>query len=161
MIIRDPVVVTASLPKFLTPGDKASLRLDIANTDAPAGEYQVQVTGNPAVEVEQPGASQAINLTAGGKFDLTLPLVGVHPGDGVVSVKLSNTAGMSLEQTLNLPVRPATLPMTVRKPIKLAPNASVKVDSELLAGSILQGASVSLNVTRSTALRHSCSADDA
>lgn len=151
VIIRDPVVVTASLPKFLTPGDKASLRLDIANTDAPAGEYQVQVTGNPAVEVEQPGASQAINLTAGGKFDLTLPLVGVHPGDGVVSVKLSNTAGMSLEQTLNLPVRPATLPMTVRKPIKLAPNASVKVDSELLAGSILQGASVSLNVTRSTA----------
>ncbi len=151
VIIRDPVVVTASLPKFLTPGDKASLRLDIANTDAPAGEYQVQITSNPAVQVEQTGASQAINLTAGGKYDLTVPLVGVHPGDGVVSVKLSNTAGMSLEQTLNLPVRPATLPMTVRKPIKLAPNASVKVDSELLAGSILQGASVSLNVTRSTA----------
>ncbi|MEP7455925.1 alpha-2-macroglobulin family protein [Phyllobacterium sp. SB3] len=151
VIIRDPVVVTASLPKFLTPGDKASLRLDIANTDAPAGEYQVQVTSNPAVEVEQPGASQAINLTAGGKFDLTLPLVGVHPGDGVVSVKLSNTTGLSLEQTLNLPIRPATLPMTVRKPIKLAPNASVKIDSELLAGSILQGASVSLNVTRSAA----------
>ncbi|MHC1549934.1 alpha-2-macroglobulin family protein [Phyllobacterium sp. K27] len=151
VIIRDPVVVTASLPKFLTPGDKASLRLDIANTDAPAGEYQVQVTSNPAVQVEQVGASQAINLTTGGKSDLTLPLIGVHPGDGVVSVKLSNTAGLSLEQTLNLPVRPATLPMTVRKPIKLAPNASVKVDSELLAGSILQGASVSLNVTRSAA----------
>ncbi|WP_040854825.1 alpha-2-macroglobulin family protein [Phyllobacterium sp. YR531] len=151
VIIRDPVVVTASLPKFLTPGDRASLRLDIANTDAPAGEYQVQVTSNPAVQVEQPGASQAINLTAGGKFDLTLPLVGIHPGDGIVSVKLSNTAGLSLEQTLNLPVRPATLPMTVRKPIKLAPNASVKVDGELLAGNILEGASISLNVTRSAA----------
>jgi alpha-2-macroglobulin len=151
VIIRDPVVVTASLPKFLTPGDRASLRLDIANTDAPAGEYQVEVTGNAAVQVEQAAPSQAINLTAGGKFDLTLPLTGVHPGDGIVSVKLSNTAGMSLEQTLNLPVRPATLPMTVRKPVKLAPDAGIKVDSELLAGSILEGASVSLNVTRSAA----------
>ncbi len=35
VVIRDPVVVTASLPKFLAPGDKAELRLDLANTDAP------------------------------------------------------------------------------------------------------------------------------
>ena len=151
VVIRDPVVVTASMPKFLSPGDKAALRLDIANTDAPAGDYQVQVTTNPAVEVDQPAAAQTVNLTAGGKSDLTLPLTGIHPGDGVVSVKLSNAAGLSLEQSLNVPVRPATLPMTVRKPVKLAPNASIKVDAELLAGSILQGASVSLNVTRSAA----------
>lgn len=151
VVIRDPVVVTASLPKFLAPGDKASLRLDVANTDAPAGDYQLQVTSNPVVSVDQPGASQTVNLTAGGKFDITLPVTGEHPGDGVVSVKLSNAAGLSLEQTLNVPVRPATLPVTLRKPIRVAPNSSLKVDGELLAGSILQGASVSLNVTRSAA----------
>ena len=39
VIVRDPIVVTASLPRFLTPGDKAEMRLDIANTDGPAGEY--------------------------------------------------------------------------------------------------------------------------
>ena len=39
VIVRDPVVVTASLPRFLAPGDKAQLRLDIANTDGPAGDY--------------------------------------------------------------------------------------------------------------------------
>ena len=99
----------------------------------------------------QPAASQTVNLAAGGKANLTLPLTGNQPGDGVVSVKLSNAAGLSLEQTLNVPVRPATLPMTVRRPIKLGPNSSLKVDSELLAGSVLQGASVSLNVTRSAA----------
>jgi hypothetical protein len=41
--------------------------------------------------------------------------------------------------------------MTVRKPITIAANGSLKVDGELLADSILQGASVSLNVTRSGA----------
>ena len=39
VIVRDPIVVTASLPRFLAPGDQAQLRLDIANTDAPAGDY--------------------------------------------------------------------------------------------------------------------------
>ncbi|MGO8462719.1 hypothetical protein ACC759_37660, partial [Rhizobium ruizarguesonis] len=48
VIIRDPVVVTSSLPNFLAPGDKANLRLDIANTDAPAGDYNLQLTGNDA-----------------------------------------------------------------------------------------------------------------
>ncbi len=151
VIIRDPVVVTASLPKFLAPGDKAALRLDIANTDAPAGDYQLQVTSNQAVAVDQQSAAQTVKLTAGGKFDLTLPLNGREPGDGVVSVKLSNASGISLEQSLNIPVRPASLPITVRNPIKIAPNSTLKIDRELLASSLLQGASVSLNVSRSSA----------
>src|SRR3546814_14262320 len=43
VVIRDPVVITASLPRFLAPGDVSSLRLDIANTDAPAGEDRKRV----------------------------------------------------------------------------------------------------------------------
>ncbi|MGO8658995.1 hypothetical protein ACC771_26000, partial [Rhizobium ruizarguesonis] len=64
VIIRDPVVVTASLPKFLAPGDKANLRLDIANTDAPAGDYKLQLTGNDAVGIDEATASQTIRLEA-------------------------------------------------------------------------------------------------
>ncbi|MDA4836192.1 hypothetical protein NY536_32690, partial [Enterobacter hormaechei] len=52
---------------------------------------------------------------------------------------------------LNIPVRPASLPITVRNPIKIAPNSTLKIDRELLASSLLQGASVSLNVSRSSA----------
>ena len=65
VIIRDPVVVTASLPKFLAPGDKANLRLDVANTDAPAGEYTLAVAGNSAVTVDASATQQKINLQAG------------------------------------------------------------------------------------------------
>ncbi len=38
VIVRDPVVVTASLPRFLAPGDGAVMRLDVANTDGPDGD---------------------------------------------------------------------------------------------------------------------------
>ena len=48
VIVRDPVVITAGLPRFLAPGDAAVMRLDIANTDAPDGDYQlaVETTGD-------------------------------------------------------------------------------------------------------------------
>ena len=53
-VIRDPIVVSASLPKFMAPGDQARLLIDIANTDAPAGSY--------AVDIE---TSDNLSLTAG------------------------------------------------------------------------------------------------
>jgi len=148
VIVRDPVVVTASLPKFLAPGDQAQLRLDIANTDAPAGDYQLQVTTNPAVAVDPSAASQSVSLTPGAKTAVTLPLTGVHPGDGVVSVALSDGSGMRLEQSLDLPVRPASLPVTVSRALTLGPNASLTVDGNLLSDSLLPGASVAVNVAR-------------
>ncbi len=151
VVIRDPVVVTASLPRFLAPGDRAELRLDIANTDAPAGDYQVQLTTNGPVTVEQAGPSEAVRLDAGGKSVLTLPLVGQYPGDGLITVTLTGASGLSLEQALNIPVRPASLPVTQRQVVDLAAGSSLTIDGQLLADSVLQGASVSLSVTRSAA----------
>jgi alpha-2-macroglobulin len=143
--------VTASLPKFLAPGDRADLRLDITNTDAPAGDYMVEVTHNASVMVEQTGAGQTLRLEPGGKTALTLPLIGGEAGDGVVTVKLSNGSGMSLEQALNVPVRPAAMPITTRRPIEIAANGSLTIDDQLLADSQLAGASVSLSVSRAAA----------
>ncbi|WEX75791.1 alpha-2-macroglobulin family protein [Sinorhizobium numidicum] len=151
VVVRDPVVVTANLPKFLAPGDRAELRLDIANTDAPAGDYQLQVTSNGPITVEQVGPFETVQLDAGGKSAVTLPIAGQYPGSGRVSVKLSNAAGLSLEQALDIPVRPAALPVTQRQVVNIAADSSLTVDGQLLAESLLQGASVSLNVTRSAA----------
>jgi uncharacterized protein YfaS (alpha-2-macroglobulin family) len=151
IVIRDPVVVTASLPKFLAPGDKAELRLDIANTDAPAGDFKLQLTGNEAVGIEAAAASRTIHLDAGAKSDFTLLVIGKQPGNGAVSINLSDASGLSLDQTVDVPVRPSSLPVTERRVIALKPGAKLRIDKELLANSVLPGASVSVNVTRSAA----------
>ena len=151
VVIRDPVVVTASLPKFLAPGDRSDLRLDIANTDAPAGDYTLEITHNASVMVEQTGASQTVKLEAGGKTALTLPLIGGEIGDGLITLKLSNGNGLSLEQALNIPVRPAAMPITTRRPLEIAANGSLTIDDQLLADSQIAGASVSLSVSRAAA----------
>jgi uncharacterized protein YfaS (alpha-2-macroglobulin family) len=150
VVVRDPIVVTASLPRFLAPGDQSNLRLDIANTDAPAGDYQLAVTTNGAVSVQQDQTSK-VTLAAGGKADITLPLSGVEPGDGTISVRLSNASGLSLQQVLDIPVRPAAMPVTERRLVELKPGGRVTVDANLLSDSILPGASISVNVSRSNA----------
>ncbi len=151
VVIRDPVVVTASAPKFLSPSDVSQLRLDIANTDGEAGDYKIDVTSNMAVTVDQGEFSQTARLEKGGKTSLTVPLTGEFPGEGQIAIKVSNTSGISLEQALTIPVRPSVLPVTTRRNIKIAPNSSLTVDGNLLADSMLVGSSVSVNVTRSPA----------
>lgn len=150
VIIRDPIVITSSLPRFLAPGDDSNLRLDIANTDGPAGTYDLTIETSDAVAVGQ-SAVKPVELTAGGKTSITLPLVGIEPGDGTLSIKLANSAGLSVDQVLHIPVRPAAMPVTERRLVDLRPGASVTVDGNLLADSVLQGASVSVNVSRSNA----------
>ena len=67
VIVRDPVVITAGIPRFLAPGDTAQLRLDIANTDGPAGTYALAVETNGTVHTgstarsRHVGAGQALD----------------------------------------------------------------------------------------------------
>ncbi len=150
VIIRDPVVVTASMPKFLTPGDRAELRLDIANTDGPAGDYKLALKGTGLI---LDGGDETLNLAAGKTQTVTVPLAA---GDGAfasIDVSLTHASGLAVAQTLTAPIRPAVLPVTTRQVVTLAANTgSVKVDSGLLAESVRQGATVSVGVSRSAAL---------
>jgi alpha-2-macroglobulin len=151
VIIRDPIVVTASLPRFLAPGDEAQFRLDIANTDLPAGDYKLSLSSNASVSVVPEVTGKVIKLEAKGKTDFTIPITGGLPGDGIINVKVEGPNGFSIEQALNVDVRPSTLPLTERRLVRIEPGRSLSVDSQLLADSIMQGASVSLNLTRSPA----------
>jgi uncharacterized protein YfaS (alpha-2-macroglobulin family) len=152
VIVRDRVVVTASLPKFLAPGDRAELRLGIANTDGPAGTYAVDLAASGGISIPQGAAPDTVELAKGQHLSLTVPIVGDRLGEAQVSVRLAHIEEPAVEQALNLPVRPATLPVATRTVVTLAANGgSLRVDRELLAASLLPGASVSLNVSRSSA----------
>nr|WP_316653864.1 alpha-2-macroglobulin family protein [uncultured Gellertiella sp.] len=150
VIIRDPVVVTASVPQFLAPGDDSTLHLDIANADGPAGDYTLAVTTDAALSVGDK-ASQTVRLETGGKTSLTLPVKGIQPGAGAITLKLSNGGDVDVEQAVAVNVRSGSLPVTTRRPIEIPPGGSLTVDGNLLADSVLPGSSVSIHVSHATA----------
>ncbi|GHD11196.1 membrane protein [Tianweitania populi] len=149
VIVRDPVVITSGLPRFLTPGDAAELRLDLANTDGPAGGWTLDVTTNDQIVAD--AGSDPIELAAGGKATVKVPLTGMQTGDGRIMVSLRHPDGTQIDQELFLPLRPSNAPVTTRNVVSLAPGASLTVDRELLASSILDGATVSIGVTPNAA----------
>lgn len=150
VIVRDPVVITSSLPQFLAPDDVSQLRIDIANTDGPAGEYAVMLDSDDTITIDMANIPQSVALSEGGTAVLVAGLKGNTPGEADVLVRLTGPDGTVIETTQPLVVRPAALPVARRLELPLASNGSVAViDGELLAASYLEGASVSVSVTRS------------
>ncbi|RST84532.1 hypothetical protein EJC49_20745 [Aquibium carbonis] len=152
VIVRDPVVVTTSLPRFMAPGDQARLLVEIANTDGPAGEYRLALTTGGSLLPTEGGVPATVTLPAGGKTSLTLPLTADVPGTGEVLVALTHAGGLTVNRTATLSVRPGAMPVTTRRTVTLAAEGgSLRLDGELFAGSLPQGASVALNVSRMSA----------
>jgi len=75
--VRDPVVLTATLPRFLLNGDHGTMSFDVDNVEGAAGDYTVNVkasgpitvSGNPATTVRlaaKQRSSMSLALDAGG-----------------------------------------------------------------------------------------------
>ncbi len=152
VVVRDPVVVTASLPRFMAPSDQARLLLEIANTDGPAGDYRLAVSTGGALLPTTSGVPASLNLAAGGKTELSIPLTADTPGTGEITIALTHASGLTVNRNETVPVRPGVMPVTTRQTVTLAANGgSLRIDGELLASAIPQGASVAVNVSRTSA----------
>src|SRR6476646_1411505 len=52
VVVRDPVVLTATLPRFLRTGDKSSVQLELDNVEGPAGDYNVAVVADGSIKLD-------------------------------------------------------------------------------------------------------------
>ena len=153
VIVRDPIVVTAGYPRFMAPGDSAVMRLEIANTDAPDGDYTLAIDTTGDLSTGNAQLPTKVALTNGKRSVLTVPLLPQKVGDTTVTIKLAKDGGgPAISQVLNIPVRPAQLPVTTRMVVDLGPNGrALRIDQELLAASLLENATVSVGVSPSAA----------
>ncbi|WP_425084818.1 alpha-2-macroglobulin family protein [Ruegeria profundi] len=103
MIVRDPVVVTASLPRFLAPGDQSRMLLEIVHTDGPSGEMALGLTASSGLELGT--APTSFVLEDGGKAVFEIPLRALAVGDPEISVAITTPDGRDLSQTLRMPIR--------------------------------------------------------
>ncbi len=103
MIVRDPVVVTASLPRFLAPGDQSRMLLEIVHADGPSGEMALGLTSSSALQLGT--APSSFVLEDGGKVTFEVPVSALAVGDPEISVAITTPDGRDLSQTLRMPIR--------------------------------------------------------
>ncbi|MGN6115172.1 MAG: alpha-2-macroglobulin family protein, partial [Nitrobacter sp.] len=105
--VRDPVVLTATLPRFLLTGDQGTMSFDLDNVEGAPGDYTinvktsgpVKVTGNPATTVTlaaKQRSSIALALNASG-----------GAGTAQLDVDIKGPNGLTLARHYDLNVKPA------------------------------------------------------
>lgn len=132
MLVRDPVVVTATLPNFLAPGDTSRMLLDVVHADGPAGDMRLVLDSRgSALELgNNPGDFM---LARGGKASFRVPVTAIAVGDPTFDVVLTTPDGRELRQSLTLPIR-SNDPITAQtRRFSLAAGQSFDFTSDVFA----------------------------
>jgi uncharacterized protein YfaS (alpha-2-macroglobulin family) len=146
VIIRDPVVVTAAQPRFLAAGDQATIRLDIHNTDGPAGDYALSIDTSGTAELSFGNAPDTISLNEDERTAVLVPVSALATGEATVTIAVSHADGLRIERTVYLPVRQPAMPTTSRQIVSIPGGGTLRIDEQLLADSLLDGASVAVGI---------------
>jgi uncharacterized protein YfaS (alpha-2-macroglobulin family) len=102
VIVRDPVVLTASVPRFMAPGDRSRVLLEIIHADGPAGEMGLNVTSNGLALVSQ--IPTEFTLAEGGKQVFEVPFAAFDVGNHSIDITLTTPDGRALVKSLTVPV---------------------------------------------------------
>jgi len=151
VVIRDPVVFTATLPRFLLTGDRATMHIDLDNVEGAAGEYNVAVKSD-GINVVGSAAPQTVRLNAKQRSAVTIPLTASAAGTANVTVRVNGPAGFTLERSYSLTVKPSTQILARRTIRPLAKGESISLSNDVFADLVPGTGSVSLSVGVSTAL---------
>jgi uncharacterized protein YfaS (alpha-2-macroglobulin family) len=152
VIVRDPVVLTATLPRFLLSGDRGTLSFDLDNVEGASGDYAISVktsgpvkmTGNPATTVKL-AAKQRTSMA------LAIDAVG-GAGTAQFEVDIKGQNGLTLARHYDLDVKAATQILARRSIRTLAKGESLTLTSDIFSDLVAGTGGVSLSVSMSTAL---------
>lgn len=149
--VRDPVVLTATLPRFLLTGDRGTMNLDLDNVEGQAGSYSVTTTAEGAVTVGD-GASKTVQLRAKQRDRLTVQLNAQGSGSGTVKVAIKGPGDFALERSYAMNVKPATQVLTRRTVKTIAKGESLTVSNDLFADLVPNTGVAAISVGVPTAL---------
>jgi uncharacterized protein YfaS (alpha-2-macroglobulin family) len=148
VIVRDQIVAQATLPRFLAIGDQSRFHLQIDNVEGPAGTYTVDLDVKGPVLVAADATRRALQLNAGAKAQMTIPVTAAGLGRAEFDVRVSGPGGIGTVQNLALRVQPSAATLA-RRIVRAIPGngGSITVSSDLLADLVPDSGQVSVTVS--------------
>ncbi len=131
VLVRDPVVVTASLPRFMAPGDESRILLEIVHATGPSGRMGLDVAGNGVTLGQVPSG---FDLGDKAKAVFAVPVTAMAVGIQTIAVNLTTPDGKQLTKTLTLPVQANDPEVARTTRMTLAQGQTLTLDDSLFAG---------------------------
>lgn len=132
VVARDPVVLTATLPRFMNIGDQSRFHIAIDNVEGEAGDYVVEVDAKGPVVLPAAATRQTFRLAKGGKTSLTIPVAGAGVGNAAFDVTVSGP-GVQAAQALNLRIQPSLHTLARRTVRPIEANGQITLSADLFA----------------------------
>jgi len=142
VLVRDPVVVTASLPRFMAPGDESRLLLEIVHAAGPFGTMGLALSADGVTLGDVPAT---VDLGEKGKQVVAVPVSAGNEGVQQVTVTLTTPDGKALTKVLTLPVMRGDPEVVRVSRFDLAKGQTFAFDDAVLAG-YLPGARATLAI---------------
>ncbi|MGE5166165.1 MAG: MG2 domain-containing protein [Sphingobacteriales bacterium] len=151
VVVRDPVVLTATLPRFLRTGDHGAVQLELDNAEGVAGDYSLDLAFEGAVKLDG-DKPQMLKLASKQRDRISVPVTAFGAGPGTVTVKIGGPDNFTLERNYVLEVRPATQILTRRSVRALAKGETLTLSKDLFADFVPGTGRAGLSVAVSTSL---------
>ncbi len=145
VLVRDPVVVTASVPRFMAPGDQSRMLLEIVHADGPAGQMGLNISADGLALAGQITPATFV-LAEGGKQSFSVPFAAFDTGVHSLTVSVTTPDGKVLTKTVTVPVELNDPVLSRQSRFTLAPGDEFVFDQNVFAGLVQGTGSSTLSV---------------
>lgn len=129
--VRDPLVATLSLPRFLAPNDQSTTWLTIENVEAPKGDYALTLEASGPIEATV-GATGPIKLGDAPRTQVPVAIRGTGVGTGALKLTLAGPEGLTIVRSYEIAVRAAANRERSSTFFTLAPTQQFQIAGGLL-----------------------------
>lgn len=144
IIARDPVVISASMPRLMAPQDTSRLLLEMTHTRGQSGVMGLQVFADAGIAMG-PVPSQ-VSIAEGGTLRLPLDMSAREIGDHEITIILTPPAGGALRRVVQMPVRINDPEVAITRQFTLGVGEVFTFDAAVLTGLRAGTASATLSV---------------
>jgi len=146
VIVRDPVVLSASIPQFLHTGDESRLLVEINNVAGKPGDYGLAIAAGDGIGLAAGDRERTLTLAEKERRSIVVPISGEEVGDFTLTLTLTTPDGDSSPRELALGVRPPGQPVSRRNVVALNGGATLTVDAAPLAEFVPGTASIAVSI---------------
>ncbi|MBX7146183.1 MAG: alpha-2-macroglobulin family protein [Alphaproteobacteria bacterium] len=146
LIVRDPLVVEAHLPRFLALADTSTATIILNNLEAPEGDYELELgTKNNLITLKQNQGK--IHLKPQQNQLYKVGIIGKDIGVDTLTMRLKGPNNFVLEKEASITIRSSQFPVVKNSLKKILGQENLKIETEALSKYINSSVKIDLNIS--------------
>ncbi|MBV8078816.1 MAG: alpha-2-macroglobulin family protein, partial [Actinobacteria bacterium] len=89
VVVRDPIVVAATLPRFLDVGDRSQMHVEIDNVEGDAGDYTLDLDIHGPLTADADALRRTVRLDAHQRLSVAMPITAAGVGTAEFDLRLA------------------------------------------------------------------------